>query len=141
VLLLPAKAILLSYIEGKHGFDILGLQKSAYFNGRAIEDIAFHSINPHDERGGHFHKRKTEWLMPISGKALLIWTDKPNPRAADLKHLEIVANYAEPILIEITPSTIHWVKNESPQPFIMVALSTENYNPQQPDTYKIELPK
>jgi oxalate decarboxylase/phosphoglucose isomerase-like protein (cupin superfamily) len=138
---MPVRFITLNYVEDKQkrGFDIQGLQKSMAFNGRSIEDIGIHSVNPDNQRGGHYHKQKTEWLLPLSGKALLIWTEKQNPKQEDIKQFTIEANYKEPCLIEIPPLVIHWVKNNNLEVFVMASLSTEDFNSQNPDTYKIEL--
>jgi oxalate decarboxylase/phosphoglucose isomerase-like protein (cupin superfamily) len=140
---MPAKLITLNYVEEKQkrGFDIQGLQKSAVFKGRHIEDIGIHSINPGNERGGHYHKRKTEWLLPLNGKALFVWADAQNPKQGDLKQFIIQADYAKPCLIEIPPFVAHWVKNMGLEVFVMASFSTEDFNQENPDKYKVELPK
>jgi UDP-2-acetamido-2,6-beta-L-arabino-hexul-4-ose reductase len=140
---MPVKLIPLTYAEEKQkrGFDIQGLQKSAVFNGKCIEDIGIHSINPGNERGGHYHERKTEWLLPLNGKALFIWTDTQKPKQKDLQQFLIQADYKKPCLVEIPPLVTHWVKNSNLEVFVMVSFSTEDFNQQRPDTYKIELLK
>jgi oxalate decarboxylase/phosphoglucose isomerase-like protein (cupin superfamily) len=138
---MPAKLITLKYVEDKQkrGFDIQGLQKSRVFDGKSINDIGIHSVNPGNERGGHYHRRKTEWLLPLSGKALFFWTEKQNPKQEDLQQITIQANYKEPCVIEIPPMVVHWVKNNDIEVFVMASLSTQDFNSQKPDTFKIEL--
>jgi oxalate decarboxylase/phosphoglucose isomerase-like protein (cupin superfamily) len=138
---MPAKFLTLKYVEDKlkRGFDIQGLQKSGIFDGKSIDDIGIHSVNPGNERGGHYHKQKTEWLLPLSGKALFIWTEKQNPKQEDLTQVSIQTDYKELSLIEIPPMVVHWVKNINLEVFVMASLSSQDFNAQNPDTYKIEL--
>jgi dTDP-4-dehydrorhamnose 3,5-epimerase-like enzyme len=136
---MPVRMISLSYKEDKQkrGFDIQNLQKSKVFNGRNIEDIAVHSVNAGNERGGHYHKNKTEWLMPLIGRAWLVWADKLNPEVPDLKVDSFDANFKASFVAEIPPMVVHWVRNSSAEVFVMASFCTLEYDERNPDTYKV----
>lgn len=121
------------------GFVIQGLQKSDTFQGKAIEDIVVQSINPAKERGGHYYKHKTEWFMALRGEASLIWTEKTNPKERDLKTMPLTEDFENPYVLEVPPMVCHWVRNNTKDVFIMVSFSTEEYNQEKPDSYKVEL--
>ncbi|MCW4030155.1 MAG: WxcM-like domain-containing protein [Candidatus Bathyarchaeota archaeon] len=133
---MPIKVIPLSYKQDSRGFDVLGLQKSDVFNGKSIEDICIHSVNPGEERGGHYHKIKTEWLLPLSGSASFLWTDKQQPRQDDLEVVPVVAGFQNLCVLEIPPMVSHWLKNNSAQVFVMASFSSHDYNALIPDTFK-----
>ena len=135
------KRINLSRNEDKEGrgFEMQGLQKSKVFQGKNIEDIVIQSISPRKDRGGHYHERKTEWFLALSGKAELIWTDKLNPEKTDL-HIELFdADLNTPYVLEVPPFVVHWVKNNTNEVFLMASFSTEEYNPSNPDTCRVML--
>lgn len=120
------------------GWEIQGLQKSKTFNGKDIRDIVVQSISKGKLRGGHYHKQKTEWFFAVEGKAKLLWCEQKSAKDEDLKEIRLDEDYENPYVLEITPETCHWVKNDSDNEFIMIAFSSEEYNKDNPDKPKCE---
>lgn len=120
------------------GWEIQGLQKSKGFNGKDIRDIVIQSINKGQKRGGHYHKQKTEWFFAIKGKAKLLWCEQKSAKDEDLKEIRLDEDQENPYVLEITPETCHWVKNDSEVDFLMIAFSSEEYNQDNPDNPKCE---
>ena len=123
------------------GWEMQGLQKSKAFNGKDIRDIVIQSINKGQERGGHYHKQKTEWFFAIAGKAKVLWCECAHEKGAkkkDRKEILLEADYENPYLIEITPETCHWVKNDLDCDFRMIAFSSEEFNRDNSDNPKCE---
>lgn len=139
---MAVKKIELRYNEDVNGrgFVIQGLQKSQVFQNNHIADIVIQSINGRKMRGGHYHKRKTEWFMPLRGKATLIWTNNLNPKKEDLKYEPLEANLKTPYVLEIPPLILHWTKNNSDNPFIMATFNTAEHNQQNSDNHAVNMP-
>ncbi len=132
---MPVKLVKLAFVQGKTGFDIQGLQKSAIFDGYSIEDIGIHSIKPNDERGSHYHIQKIEWLLPLSGSASFFWSDEQNP--INVSKLQLRANWHEPYIVEISPMTSHIVRNTTKEEFIMASFSTRDFDSLHSDNFKV----
>lgn len=127
--------------DHSRGFKIQSLQKSNKFQGKVIEDIVVQSINPGKERGGHYHKRKTEWFMALCGEASLIWSEKTDPEEKDLKIIPLKTDFNRPYMLEVQPMICHWIRNRSKEIFLMVSFSTEEYNFKEPDSVKVSIDK
>jgi len=111
------------------GFEIQGIQKSKLLGGKDVRDIVFQTIRPHKIRGNHYHVKKTEWFLPIKGSAVLSWSDVDG--SSREKHAVVMeADFKNPKLYEIQPKTCHTVENKSDEDFYMLALSSEDYDPQ-----------
>lgn len=138
---MSVKKVPLEYNEDQkgRGFEIQGLQKSKTFQGKSIEDVVIQSINPKKERGGHYHKRKTEWFIALRGEAFLIWTEKTNPEETDLKTMPLKEDFENPYVLEVPPMISHWVRNDSKDVFLMASFSTEEYNSTDPDSFKVKI--
>jgi oxalate decarboxylase/phosphoglucose isomerase-like protein (cupin superfamily) len=121
------------------GFEIQGLQKSKVFEGNSIDDIIIQSINVGQKRGGHYHKQKTEWFLPLSGKATLLWSDNLTAKRSQLKTLTMEANLKEPYVYKIPSLVAHWTENNCSQPFVMAIFNTKEYDQKNTDTYKVQL--
>ncbi len=121
------------------GFVIQGLQKSKIFEGNSIDDIIIQSINVGQKRGGHYHEQKTEWFLPLSGKATLLWSTNLTPKKSQLKTLIMEANLKEPYVYKIPPLVAHWTENNYFQPFMMAIFNTKEYDQKNTDTYEVKL--
>jgi dTDP-4-dehydrorhamnose 3,5-epimerase-like enzyme len=83
----------------------------------------------HKIRGNHYHLKKTEWFLPITGFAILSWSDVDGP--SQEKHTVVMAtDFQNPKLYQIHPKTCHAVENKSEEDFYMLAMSSEDYDQQ-----------
>lgn len=114
--------------EDGRGFVLQGMQKSAIFNNKDVRDIVLQTVRPNKWRGGHYHERKTEWFLPLRGSAVLSWYDIDawNPKE---KTEVMIADMQNPKIFEIQPKTCHFVENNSEEDFYMLAISSEDFDP------------
>ena len=85
------------------------------------------SINPGKTRGKHYHKRKKEWFCILEGGGTLV---VGNERHTVSKHDKIY----------IPPNQYHELANTGKTLMIAIAFSNEKYDPEDPDTYRVEGP-
>lgn len=114
------------------GWSLRGLQKSRIFQDNSILDIVIHSIRPNRDKGNHYHLKKTEWFIPIKGKAILRWRDSNSENVEELEISgEDLSNYEQDFfeVYEIEPDTCHRVMNKSSKEFVLIAISTKDFNP------------
>lgn len=125
--------VIISQLEKKsdnRGWVLQGLQYSNKFEKTDIKDIVVQTINIGKVRGEHYHRRKTEWLLTLKGKADLFWCEfngNVKKEIMDEKNSRI---------FKIEPYTCHWIKNNYGKKFLMVAFSTQEYDPNNPDNPK-----
>lgn len=108
------------------------LYEALRFSSQSIPQggqIYIYSLEPGARRGDHFHIEKSEWLICVLGKVrLLLKTEQDEKISKEL-------NGGKPELIFIAPRTSHALKNESKDVAIIIAYSSEEFNPDYPDTY------
>ena len=120
------------------GFEIQGLQYSSdVFHNNSIKDIVIQTINPQQERGRHFHERKTEWFIALEGEAELQWSETTNPKIEEPMLLK--ADFENPYVLEVQPRTCHLVVNKSDKIFKMASFSTEEFDKNNPDNPKCKV--
>ena len=121
------------------GWSLRGLQESGILCGNVIRDIVVHSIKPSREKGNHHHLKKTEWFIPIQGRAVLRWHDISKGHGGEFEISgESLSNYGQGsfLVYEIEPRTSHTVMNIDLTEFIIIAVSTEDFH--QDDTIECE---
>jgi dTDP-4-dehydrorhamnose 3,5-epimerase-like enzyme len=79
-------------------------------------------------RGGHYHKKKTEWFFVIKGNAKLTLKD-----LLSNEERVIYIKESDHILVEIPPMVFH--KIESQTELYLLVISSEVFNRNEPDTY------
>lgn len=82
-------------------------------------------------RGGHFHKRKTEWFCVVSGKGELFLKDVKTE-----ENRIINLNEKNMTLIGIGPYIFHSIKNTGKKDMILLGYVSEDFNPKDPDTFR-----
>lgn len=95
-----------------------------------IEHIHFSILKPGFIRGGHYHKRKTEWFCIVKGKVKLI-LNKLNSN----EKKEIMLSDNNPMIVKITPHIRHTIENIGTEDVYLIAIVNEVFNPNDPDTY------
>ena len=81
-------------------------------------------------KGGHYHKRKTEWYCVVKGKGLLTLIDR---RTNEEK--EINMGGKNMVTVKIPPNYFHKVKNIGLDEMYLLVYVDEPYNLLDPDTY------
>jgi len=79
-------------------------------------------------RGGHYHKRKTEWFFVISGEASFYLRDLDTGEEDNLVIID-----KDHLLLEIPAGVFHTIKSKT-ELYLLVA-SSEVFNKDDPDTY------
>jgi dTDP-4-dehydrorhamnose 3,5-epimerase-like enzyme len=82
-------------------------------------------------RGGHFHKKATEWFTIIEGESLLKLHDIDTN-----EYYEIYLKNSNPTTIVIPPFVAHRFDSIKDKPFMILAYTNELYSPD--DTIEIE---
>lgn len=90
-------------------------------------------VNPHESRGNHYHLRKTESFVVIYGSAEIVVKDR---ESGDV--MTVVANGSKPLRVTISPNFTHRF-TATDEGAILLALTSEQFNPDDPDTYPEEI--
>ncbi|MBI3103849.1 WxcM-like domain-containing protein [Candidatus Daviesbacteria bacterium] len=86
---------------------------------------------PGYERGGHYHKRKTEWFCVIKGEGKFFLKDL---KSGDKKTLKVGRENMS--LIKIPPYIFHSIKNTGKDDMYILAYVNEGFDPKDTDTYR-----
>ena len=95
--------------------------------------VYVYSLEPGVRRGDHFHKYKSEWVICISGQVSLILKTKDSSKS----ELSLDSNC--PQLVFIPPKTSHALINKSTSKSIVLAYSSDEFHPDNPDTYLLKV--
>ncbi len=126
-----------SYIDHKKHFPV-SLKKNTDNRGSFIETVrtstggqfSFSTTNPGITRGNHFHTRKTERFIVISGEAVIrlrrIGTDEV---------LEFRLDGNNPSFVDMPVWYTHNITNTGKEELLTLFWINEFYNPDDPDTY------
>lgn len=99
-------------------------------NNKPFGLILITTAKPGQEKGKHYHKRKTEWYFVISGKGRLTLTDIVT---GDKE--EVVIEEDNMNVVEIPPNNFHEIKNIGETDMCLLVYVSEKFNPNDPDTY------
>lgn len=88
------------------------------------------TAKPGQTKGGHYHKRKTEWYCVLRGKGLLTLVDNKSNEKTEMEIGE-----GNMVLVKITPLTTHTIKNIGDVELFLLVYVDESFNEQDPDTY------
>jgi len=97
---------------------------------KILGQIIITTILSGQTKGKHYHKRKTEWYAVIRGNTKLILIDNKTHEKKEIKMGE-----KNMMTVEITPNIYHEIKNIGKKEAFLIAYMTEQFNPQDPDTY------
>lgn len=82
------------------------------------------------ERGGHFHKRKTEWFCVLQGRGTLYLQE------GECNKKEIMLNAESPSAVKIPPNVSHRIKNTGTGEMLLLVLADEIFDEQDADTHR-----
>lgn len=93
----------------------------------SFKQVYFCTIAPGEIRANHYHKKKSEWICALKGKAEIKLNNK------------IVKVSGENLrLIKIDPFIFHTITNTGKENLYLAVASTKLYNKKNPDTYNHE---
>lgn len=85
-------------------------------------------INPHETRGNHYHKHKTENFLVIYGSAKMMVRDRDS---GDVMNVE-VSGY-KPMVVTVAPNNTHNI-TATDEGAIFLVWVDEQFNEEDPDT-------
>ncbi len=103
--------------------------------GKPFGQVYLTTANPGYIKGNHYHKRKTEWFCVIKGKGELILRDL---KSKELKKI-LMDDEKNFLLVKIPPNVAHAIRNIGSEVLYLLAYIDEPYNPDDPDTYPLEI--
>ncbi len=112
-----------------------GLQHSNGFNGMDIKHIVIETINVGKSRGEHYHKKKTEWFLALTGKADLFWRE--------ITKMEVTREVLDadcPKLMRVDPNTCHKIVNNYSEDFLIAAFLSEEDTSDKEDCRTVLVP-
>lgn len=110
------------------------LRSSALADGARMSQLYVTVGNQGITKGKHYHRRKTEWFSVISGKATLFLRDI---RTGEEQRVPMGEDHM--VTVTIPPHVGHAIANDGEAPFYLVVVVSEEFNPEDPDTYAITL--
>ena len=90
------------------------------------------TILPGHIRGSHYHKQKTEWIIPIAGKC---WLKLIDVASGAITETEIDAS--QPSVITVPINVEVKVINNFPEPAAILALFDTPFDPENPDVWTL----
>jgi dTDP-4-dehydrorhamnose 3,5-epimerase-like enzyme len=102
------------------------------FVGR-MSDVHLSSTKPGSVRGNHYHLRRREAIVVLPGaKWSFHWDEGENSPA---EHREFDGSLA--VLVLLSPGASHAVRNDGDADLLLVAISSESYDPAESVTRKV----
>jgi UDP-2-acetamido-2,6-beta-L-arabino-hexul-4-ose reductase len=90
---------------------------------------------PGKTKGKHYHTRKTEWFCVASGRAKLYLKDT---RTEEEQAVSMGESHM--VTVGIPPHVAHAITNDGDEPFYLIVVVSEEFNPNDPDTFPYEFP-
>ena len=110
-------------------------QELAHASDVEFGQLSLLTIAPRCKRGGHYHTRKREWFCCIHGACVIVLADTAVGMQLDAIELSDVSRE----FVEVCPYEVHTVLNPHDQECELLAISSEEYDPENPDTIKYEV--
>jgi len=104
---------------------------SANEGSSRIEQVHFAVSKPRAVRGNHYHKSRTEWLCVTCGTGRIVLED-----AGANEREELIVTGESPVLVKISPGTVHAIENCADVPMHLLVLVDEKPDPANSDTFK-----
>ena len=92
------------------------------------------TMNPGAIRGNHYHQSKNEWFFLAQGAVELLLRDI-TAQNNTVKTLTAT----KPEVVAIPAGTAHTLKNSHSDPALIIAYIDQEFDPNQPDTYPMNL--
>jgi len=112
-----------------HQSDTGSFQELAHASDLEFGQLGLLTIAPRCERGRHYHTRKKEWFCCLHGKCYIVATDVRTGQQRS-----IVLDGANREFVIVNPYEVHVVLNPSDVECELLIISSEEYDPENPDT-------
>lgn len=116
-----------------HTNDTGSFQELAHASDIQFGQLSLLTVAPKRTRGGHYHTHKTEWFCCIHGRCAMVLQ---SPEGRQLAGIPLDEN--ERWFVKVLPGEVHTVLNPSDKECELLVISSEEYNPADPDTIKYE---
>jgi dTDP-4-dehydrorhamnose 3,5-epimerase-like enzyme len=103
--------------------------------GARLSQIFVTVGNPGKTKGKHYHTRKTEWFSVVSGDAKLYLRDV---RTGEEKVVPM--GEKNMVTVAIPPHIAHAITSDGDQPFHLIVVASEDFDPKDPDTFPFAFP-
>ena len=104
---------------------------SANDDSERIKQIHFAVSKPGAVRGNHYHKSRTEWLCVTCGTGRILLED-----AGANEREELIVTGESPVLLKISPGTVHAIENCADMPMHLLVIVDEKPDAANSDTFK-----
>ncbi len=116
-----------------HKNDTGSFQELAHASDIQFGQLSLLTIAPKCERGGHYHTYKKEWFCCVHGRCCIVLH---SPKGEQLGSLTLDDTNRE--FVTVNPYEVHAVLNPHDQECELLVISSEEYDPDNPDTIKWE---
>jgi dTDP-4-dehydrorhamnose 3,5-epimerase len=99
-----------------------------------IEEVYLIYTGKGSVRGNHYHKFTLEYFTVVSGRAVIVLKDLSTGAVQELR----ISAHDNKIIM-VPPGVAHAFKNEREEPLVILAVSTREYDKEDPDTYAIHI--
>ncbi|HTN72894.1 MAG TPA: WxcM-like domain-containing protein [Methylomirabilota bacterium] len=111
------------------------LRSSYLGDGLQMSQLFLTVGNPGKTKGKHYHTRKYEWFCVTAGDAKLYLKDIRTQEEQVVKMGE-----GNMITVTIPPHVAHAITGSGLQPFYLIVVASEEFNPKDPDTFPFDFP-
>jgi len=117
-----------------HENDTGSFQELAHASDVQFGQLSLLTVAPRCKRGGHYHTRKKEWFCCLHVECYIVATDVRTGRQRS-----IVLHSGNKEFQIVNPWEVHVVLNPSDRECELLIISSEEYDPVDPDTIKYEV--
>ncbi len=119
-------------LDDSRGWFVKVIQQT-HLQGRPFGEVYLAVAAPGGSRGGHFHKRTTEWFCPVQGRGTLYVASVDGTR-----HETIPLDSAKPCSVRVPPEVAHVLVADAGVEFGVLAVADLEYDPDDDDTFPVE---
>jgi len=116
-----------------HQNDTGSFQELAHKSDIKFGQLSILTIEPRCSRGGHYHTHKKEWFCCIHGSCYLA---SVSMQSGERRSATLVEDERE--FVKVSPYFLHTVLNPHDVACELLIISSEEYDPDDPDTVKYE---
>ena len=114
-----------------HQNDTGSFQELAHASEVEFGQLSLLTVNSRCKRGGHYHIHKREWFCCLHGECYLVATDIRTKQQRSTLLSEDSREF-----VPVEPYETHVVLNPSDCECELLVISSEEYDPENPDTIK-----
>lgn len=126
---MKVKIVDLKIITDKRGW-LAELLKNRDLENKKFGQLLITVAKPGATKGGHYHLRKEEWFIVISGRGELKFID--NKTGEEIK---MILDEKDLKAVQIPLNTKHWIKNLGEKDLSLLAYCSEEFNSNDTDTF------